>query len=169
MNVVTRSSGRQASCDGARPGDTLVAMPPELPIRVSRWSWLRVAALFLLFAAMIIVAQISDLPERVSAGEIRSELRGYGLWAPAILLAAYLVRPLFLLPISPLWIASGAFFGWLEGALLSILGTGAGAAVGFGLARHLGRDFVQRRLGTRVRRWSRMSEDGFRTVLALQL
>ena len=145
-------------------------MPPELPVRVSRWSWLRLAALLLLFVAMIVLAQVSDLPEQISSNQIRTALRAYGFWAPAILLTVYAVRPLFLLPISPLWIASGAFFGWIEGALWSILGTSLGAGIGFGLARHLGREFVQRRLGTRVGRWVRMNpQHGFRTVLALQL
>lgn len=143
---------------------------PTLQVPVSRGVWLRFAVLLLLFAGMIVFAQVSDIPEQISAQKIRVALRSYGLWAPAVLLVTYAVRPLFLFPISPLWIASGAFFGWAEGSLLAILGTGLGAAVGFHLARHLGRDFVERRIGARVHRWARMSpEHGFGAVLALQL
>lgn len=144
--------------------------PVDPPVHFGRWVWARFVAWLLLVGAMIVFAQVSDVTERISAESIRRTLQGYGFWAPAALLAAYLVRPLFLLPISPLWIASGALFGWVEGALWAILGTSLGAAVGFGLARHLGRAFVERRLGTRLGRWARMSPDhGFRTVLALQL
>lgn len=144
--------------------------PTELTVPISRGVWLRFVALLVLFAAMIVLAQVSDIPEQISAQRIRLALRSYGLWAPAVLLAAYAVRPLVLFPISPLWIASGAFFGWAEGSLWAILGTALGAGIGFNLARHLGRDFVQRRVGARVDRWTRMSrEHGFRTVVALQL
>lgn len=143
--------------------------PEGEPAPVSRGVWLRFALLLGLFAGMIVFAQVSDIPDQISAARIRAALRSYGLWAPAVLLAVYAIRPVFLFPVSPLWVASGAFFGWVEGAILAIVGTALGAAAGFHLARHLGRAFVERRLG-RVRRWSGMTAGrGFRTVLALQL
>jgi len=143
---------------------------PTIGDEVPRRAWIRFVALLGLLSAVIVVVLVTDLRDQASPEDIRRVLRNAGLWAPALLLAVYAGRPLLLLPISPFWIASGAFFGWLEGAALAILGTALGALIGFHAARHLGRDFVERRLGTRVGRWARKTrENGFRTVFALQL
>ncbi|MFN2383237.1 MAG: TVP38/TMEM64 family protein [Gemmatimonadota bacterium] len=142
-----------------------LAGPPDV-----RRAWIRPAVMLALFAGVIAAALLTDFTDQFSPETLRRTLRGYGYWAPAALLAAYAIRPLLLLPISPLWVASGAFFGWLEGTLWSVTGTGIGAGIGFGVARHLGRAFVERRLGPRVSRWAGFqAEGGLRAVLALQL
>jgi uncharacterized membrane protein YdjX (TVP38/TMEM64 family) len=152
------------------PLETPPHVVPTIGDEVPRRAWLRFVALLVLFSMVIVLALVTDLRDHLSTEEIRRVLNEAGLWAPAVLLLAFTIRPLVLFPISPLWIASGAFFGWLEGAAWAILGTALGAAVGFSLARHLGRDFLERRLHARVGRWSRMEPGaGFRTVLALQL
>ncbi|HUP01408.1 MAG TPA: VTT domain-containing protein [Gemmatimonadota bacterium] len=130
----------------------------------------RPAALLVLFAGVFIVARASDLSARLSPDELRTALDELGLWAPAGLLAVFLLRPLLLIPITPFWIAAGTLFGWVEGAAWAIVGTCLGAGLGFGLARSLGRDFVERRLGRRLLRWRRLAGgEGLRTILALQL
>jgi len=143
---------------------------PTIGDEVPRRAWLRFVALIVLFSTVIVLALVTDLRDRVSAEEIRSVLNEAGLWAPAILLLAYAVRPLVLFPISPLWIASGAFFGWFEGGVWSALGTALGGLVGLAVARHLGRDFLERRLGDRLGRWARMGpHEAFRTLFLLKL
>lgn len=132
------------------------------------WRYLRGGLLLVGFAAVILAIRREGVP--TSAEEVDAALRGLGPWAGAALLSAFLVRPLFLLPITPLWIGAGAVFGWVTGTLLALVGTSLGAGVGFALARRLGRGFVEARLGTRLPRWTRISEEGgLRTVLALQL
>lgn len=131
---------------------------------------MRPAALLLLFAAVFVLARAGGVSDRLSPAGIRDAIRGLGFWAPAGLVAAFLLRPLLLIPITPFWVVSGVLLGWVEGALWATAGTSLGAGVGFWLARGLGRGFVERKLGPRVARWAAFAkEDGFRTVLALQL
>lgn len=119
-------------------------------------------------AAALVGIRMAGVP--TSAGEVRAALADLGPWAVAALLGAFLVRPLFLLPITPLWIGAGALFGWVEGTLAALLGTSLGAALGFGVARRMGRGAVGGTIRSRTPRWARMSEErGLTTVLALQL
>ena len=127
-------------------------------------------ALLVLLGALFLVARFADLPARLSPDGLRGALADLGLWAPAGLLAVFLLRPLLLIPITPFWLAAGTFFGWIEGTALAVLGTSLGAGLGFWLARSLGRGFVERRLGSRLLRWRALDRgEGFRTVLLLQL
>lgn len=153
--------GRSTGVDGA-PGRIGTAGPTRA------WTWTRRAILAGGMVGLLVAVRHAGIPD--SAEEVRVALGGFGPWATLALLAAFLVRPLFFLPITPLWIAAGAVFGWVEGTFFAVLGTSVGAGLGFGLARRLGRGFVESRLGTRLPRWTRLSKDGgLRTVLALQL
>lgn len=141
-----------------------------LPEQVSRWAWLRFASLLILIATVSALVLTTDLRDRFSPSEVQRALDEAGLWAPVALLVVFAIRPLTLFPLTPLWIASGAFFGWIEGGIWASLGTLLGGSINFALARYLGRDFVERQLGERVGRWARMGPDeGFRSVLLLKL
>lgn len=146
------------------------AVTPETsPAPGSRgWSWARRGIVIATVLGALIAVRQAGVP--TSAEEVRAATSGLGPWAVAALLAAFVMRPLFLLPITPLWIGAGAAFGWVGGTLFALAGTSLGAALGFGVARRLGRTFVEKRLGSRLPRWTRMPEEGgLRTVLALQL
>jgi len=133
----------------------------------ARRSWVRPAILIGLLAAMAVLARAGDVPERLSA--LAGSARAPGPWTPAALVGVYALRPLTLVPVTPLWILSGALLGWGAGAAWSVVGTSVGAAIGFALARRLGRDFVERRF-SRLGRLGRVEPGhGLRTVLALQL
>lgn len=133
----------------------------------ARRSWLRPAILLGLLAAMAVLARIGDVPERLAA--VAETTRAPGPWTPVALIGVYALRPLTLVPVTPLWIVSGALLGWGSGAAWSVVGTSVGAAIGFALARRLGRDFVERRF-SRLGRLGRVEPGhGLRTVLALQL
>ncbi len=54
---------------------------------------------------------------------------------------------LFPVPLSPVAIAGGVFFGFARGFIAISLGTAIGAAINFLIARHLAREAVARRLG----------------------
>jgi uncharacterized membrane protein YdjX (TVP38/TMEM64 family) len=85
------------------------------------------------------------------------------------MVGVYGLRPFLLLPITPLWLATGFVFGW-PGALISMIGTSAGAAIFFFLARRLGRGFVERRFGVTGRRWAiDHPADSLRAVMSLQV
>lgn len=130
--------------------------------------WVRPAVGAALVAGALVGVRLAGVP--TSAEGIRAALAALGPWAVAALLGAFVVRPLFLLPITPLWIGAGALLGWAEGTLAALAGTSLGAAVGFWIARRMGRGAVGGRVRARVPRWARMSEErGLTTVMALQL
>lgn len=133
----------------------------------ARRSWVRPAILLGLLAAMAVLARIGDVPERLAA--VAESTRAPGPWTPAALIGVYALRPLTLAPVTPLWIVSGALLGWGAGAAWSVVGTSVGAAIGFALARRLGRDFAEHRF-SRLGRFGRVEPGhGLRTVLVLQL
>jgi phospholipase D1/2 len=59
-------------------------------------------------------------------------------WAPAAVLALYLIRPLLLVPITVVNLASGFVLGALSGWALALVGTLASASVGYAIGRLLG-------------------------------
>jgi uncharacterized membrane protein YdjX (TVP38/TMEM64 family) len=75
---------------------------------------------------------------------------GLGIWGPLVFVAIYSLAPVLFVPGSVLTLASGALFGPITGALLSLTGATLGATVAFLLARYLAVDWVERRLGRRL-------------------
>jgi len=59
-------------------------------------------------------------------------------WAAAWVLALYLARPLLLVPISIVNVATGFVLGLLPGLVLALAGTLASASIGYGIGRGLG-------------------------------
>jgi uncharacterized membrane protein YdjX (TVP38/TMEM64 family) len=138
-------------------------MPADGPRRL----WVRPAILLGLLALMAALARAGHVPARFEA--LAGSARESAPWTAAVLLTGYALRPLTLVPVTPLWIVSGALLGWGVGAGLSLAGTSLGAGVAFALSRRLGRDFVERRF-PRLGRLGRVdAAHGLRTVLALQL
>jgi len=73
-------------------------------------------------------------------------------WAPLALMALFIGLAPVGLPMTPLIIASGVVFGPWLGALYNTIGCLSGAAVSYWLARTMGRDFVRRVAGKRLKR-----------------
>jgi uncharacterized membrane protein YdjX (TVP38/TMEM64 family) len=73
-------------------------------------------------------------------------------WAPLALLGLFVGLAPLGLPMTPLIIASGVVFGPWLGALYNTIGCLSGAAVSYWLARTMGRDFVRRVAGKRLKR-----------------
>ena len=76
-------------------------------------------------------------------------------WAPAALVASYVVLCPLGVPATPMLIAGGVVFGTLWGWAWSFLGTLLAAALTFLLGRVLGRDFVAHLMGRRLKRVER--------------
>ena len=60
---------------------------------------------------------------------------------------AIVLLQVVILPLAPVALAGGGFFGFLKGFIAITLGTNAGAALNFLISRHLARNVVQRWLG----------------------
>ncbi|MES2568485.1 MAG: VTT domain-containing protein [Verrucomicrobiota bacterium] len=78
---------------------------------------------------------------------------------------------LFLGPLSPVAIAGGFIFGMRDGFLALTLGTAAGAAVNFLIARHAARDAIARRIGQNEKFRvidNAIGNEGWRIILLLR-
>ena len=67
-------------------------------------------------------------------------------------LGVFVLAALLFVPVVSLIIASALVFGFVEGALLALLGSTISAAAGYGLGRLLWRDAVRRLAGARIER-----------------
>jgi uncharacterized membrane protein YdjX (TVP38/TMEM64 family) len=97
-------------------------------------------------AAFVLVASAGDL----SAARVRAWVEDAGVWAPVafVLLSASLTVAFFPGPL--LAGASGLLFGTAAGFPLSLCAAVLGASAAFLIARHAGRDPVERVAGRRV-------------------
>jgi uncharacterized membrane protein YdjX (TVP38/TMEM64 family) len=83
----------------------------------------------------------------LSPEAVRDAVRSWGPLAPVIFTAAFVLRPFIFFPSTLLFLAGGLAFGVAWGTAYAAVGGTLGAVVGFGIARVLGRDFVQEQLG----------------------
>ena len=103
--------------------------------------------------------------ERIQAALV--DIRGIW-WTPILLLLLYAVIAPFGISMFPLTIA-GAAFGPYAGSALNTVGIVIGAATSFFAARALGRDFVLRITGKRIRKVERsVNRQGFWPLVQLR-
>jgi uncharacterized membrane protein YdjX (TVP38/TMEM64 family) len=123
-----------------------------------------------LLLAAIIALLSSGALSGLSAEEMKAQLLASGPWGPIGFVIAFgLLQPLGLS--SHLFIVAAALvWGPVLGMSLSWLGILVGSTVAFVFARWMGRDWVQKRLPARLRRWDNaLGQRGFRTVLVMRL
>lgn len=133
--------------------------------------WLGVAILVLLFGAAS-AWQWSPLADQI-------DIRMVSAWAvslrnhparPLIILTAYLVGSLMLVPITVLIIATAIMFGPVLGSAYSFAGCFLGAGATYALGYFLGRDFVRQIIGSRWERLEqKVEQSGIMAVATLRL
>ncbi len=106
----------------------------------------------------------------------RDALAQAGAWArssaaaPLWVLGAYLIASLTAMPITLLIVATAVVFGPLAAFAYALIGSVAGAALGFGIGQALGRQTVRRVAGPRLNELSRrLGERGLLAVLAVRV
>lgn len=134
--------------------------------------WMRLARLGAVLAVILIVAALarSGAYEGLTIEGVRQRIDSYGPLGPVVFLAAFtLLQPLglsahaFTIGAALIWPAPIAFS-------LSWAGTVGSSITSFVFSRFVARDWAQRRLPERVRRWEqRLVDRPFRTVLLLRL
>lgn len=135
-----------------------------MPVTQSAQDRWRFAAFVLFLAATSAIAYFgfrhldvkAELtPEEVGrlAEEVRRRIAAWGALAPAVFLLLFAARPFLFFPSTVLFIAAGLAFGPLLGTLYAVIGATAAGLLTFGIARLLGREFVQARLPERMRRF----------------
>ena len=113
---------------------------------------------------------LSPLREQLTIENVRSfvgHLRG--LWyGPIVFILAFAAGCVFAIPASVFCIAAGLIWGWLGGAMYSIVGGALGAMLSFFVGRYLGEGFLARfgKVGQMVAK--QVDHAGFRNMLALR-
>lgn len=143
---------------------------PSLPApALPRARWPRILAGLALLGAVLALV-LGDFDTSLSPHAVRERLLGWGVWGPVLFVLAFgLLQPfgfaahVFIVGASLVWTP------WI-GAGLSWLGVMLSSACAFGFARWMGREWVQKRLPPRLRRWDEaLATRGFRTVLLMRL
>lgn len=127
------------------------------------WAIMLSGVFYLWMQSDIALTQVPD--------QIHLWLGQWGFANAALLyIVIYTVRPLILFPASLLTIASGLVFGPWYGVLFTIIGENCSANLAFTVARWFGRDWVQSKENSDIKRWeAKLSDNGLVTVLIMRL
>jgi uncharacterized membrane protein YdjX (TVP38/TMEM64 family)/rhodanese-related sulfurtransferase len=129
-----------------------------------------VLRLVLVAALVIGIVVAAFYRDRLDLEAIQAWVAHAGVAAPLLFIASYALATVFFLPGSVLTLAGGALFGPILGTLFNLTGATLGATLAFLIARHLGADWVQRRIGGRLARLkSGVEAEGWRFVAFVRL
>jgi uncharacterized membrane protein YdjX (TVP38/TMEM64 family) len=132
---------------------------------------LRFAALLVLLGASFAAVRFTPLGDYLTAEhlqEVLGRLRG-AWWSPIVHVSLCLVFGSVGVPATPLLLAGAAIFGVAWGILWNWVGILAASAAGFLLARLLGREFVERIGGEKLRRAEKLfHRRGFLPLIAVR-
>jgi uncharacterized membrane protein YdjX (TVP38/TMEM64 family) len=141
------------------------------PERSLRGPALRFALLFARLGIGFVVTRYTPLREHLTVERLRETLdRLRGLWwAPIAHVGLLSVFGAVGVPATPFLLAGAAIFGARWGTLWNFAGVLTASCVGFFLARHLGREFVERIGGERVKKAERIfHRRGFVPLVAVR-
>ncbi len=87
--------------------------------------------------------------------------RGFGLWAPVVFVAVWILSCVFFMPGLPITIVGALIFGPLKGTALSAVGATLGATAAFLVGRYAARGMVEGLLASNAK--LRLIDDGVKT------
>jgi uncharacterized membrane protein YdjX (TVP38/TMEM64 family) len=129
---------------------------------------LKIVVLCAIAAAAIYFASHYNIRE-FTPRRIRNTIVALGPSGPIVFVALYTIRPLILFPANIFSTAGGLAFGTALGALYNYIGAVMSSILAFWVARLLGRDFIERLFGNRMKRFDLMMEkSGFSIVFYLR-
>ena len=143
--------------------------------RQQKNAWRHFLRVGLLLAAVLGMAALwrwTPLSEWLDADRISAAARWIeaSRFAPLLVLVAYVVGGILVMPITLIIVATVTVFGPWQGILYSLLGAELSALVTFGLGHLLGRDAVRRLAGSRVNSVSRLlARRGALTIITLRI
>jgi len=137
-----------------------------------RHPFLKLAVLVLIIGGAAVVVRATSLGDYLDRQVLLDTLQALrsSVWAPLVYVVVYAAATALALPGSILTIVGGAVFGFGWGVLLVTIAANIGANAAFGLARWLGRDGIERILGSRIKGLDKATEQhGFVGLLILRL
>lgn len=102
------------------------------------------------FILLIIISWIFDLFQYISLeriNDLSNWINSFGLLAPIVFIILYLLATILFLPGTPLTLLAGIIFGPILGTIYVSLASTLGATISFIIARFMGRDFIENKLG----------------------
>ncbi len=124
--------------------------------------WLKLGALFALFAGAYAVTFWIDLGELLGPEHVADQLRAAGPFGPILFMllmaTAVVISPI---PSLPLDLAAGATFGVTLGTVYAVIGAEIGAVLSFLIGRSLGREALTRLLRINISFCERCSDRHF--------
>ncbi len=106
----------------------------------------RLFGIGLALVAIVLVARVTGLSEYVSLDgldRLRGWIDGFGVAAPIVFVAIYVVATVAFLPGTPLSLLAGLVFGPVFGALWAVVGATIGATLAFLVGRYAARGLVE--------------------------
>jgi uncharacterized membrane protein YdjX (TVP38/TMEM64 family) len=133
-----------------------------VPVRSRSWPKL-LGAVLVVAAGVIAARQLGafELLSLENVDALDTWFRGFGLWAPVIFLAVWIVACVFFMPGLPITIVGALIFGPLKGTALSAVGAVLGATAAFLVGRYAARGTVEGLLANNAR--LRLIDEGVRT------
>ncbi len=165
----------QALFDPERPIDPEKLMAHTVPREVRRALPWRMVGLMMLAMALTALALawrytwLGDFLNPALLITATEQLRQWPFTA-LLIIAAYVIGGLLMLPVMLLIAVTGIVFGMFPGVPYAIAGTLCAAGAGYGLGAALGRDAVRRLLGQRLNRLSRrVARHGVLAMILIRL
>ena len=166
---------QEALFDPERPIEPDELVTQFVPREASKPLPARLAGLGMLAIALALLAtawRATPLREWVnleSLLRLAHELEGFP-FAPLAVLGSYVVAGLLVVPVTLLIAVTGIVFGPLQGSAYAIAGTLLSAAATYGVGHWLGREAVQRMVGSRVNRLSqRIARRGILAMVVVRI
>lgn len=142
-------------------------MSTEITPRYRPPAWLRLAALAVIVSGMVAATVIEA---RSNATQIHALINAAGPLIPVVFVAAHVVASLIFVPRSVMALVAGMLFAFWPACLWAILGSTAGAMVGFLAARYINAGLIvpeeMARFGPALQR---AEAGGWRAVAAVRL
>jgi phospholipase D1/2 len=135
-----------------------------------RRRWFAPAILLPVVVGVTVLIVSGGWSEVTDADRAKRLLTETGALGPAAFIGLFVFLHSVGIPIAPLVVAGGAVWPKAGALAMSWLGSMAAAFMAFGIARVAGRDWVEKRLPERFRRYDqRLAERGFLTVLLVRV
>lgn len=108
--------------------------------------------------------------DRFEVENLVAWITGFGLLAPVLYMIGRSIGAIFLVPGSIMAVAAGMAFGPFWGAIYNLTGSTIGAILAFLVARYLASDWVEEKLGGRLRKIVKgVEQEGWRFVAFVRL
>lgn len=105
---------------------------------------------FLIFIAVIIslavLIKTTGITDNLNPETLRLKISSYGVIAPLIFIAIYMIAPALMMPGLPITVAGGVLFGPIWGVVYVSIGATIGSTIAFFIGRYMGRDFIMDKL-----------------------